>query len=433
MAAKEFMVHTYKRLGELLVGRGAITNLQLSIALADQRISNKRLGEIVVERGYVSEQEIAACLSHQYGYPLEELTDFKPDAAAVQRLSPEDALALRALPIKLTPEGMVVGISDPIDVLATDRLSALLRCNILFRVCPESVLNRKIREVYELDEPLPAKFAGASKAPVRFKALVPRHYFEHTTLLDGFDSILDRPVNLVVTKADSDEDVAYLQIVRSAARAPLDGLASVHDTVVHGGHRWTVLPKLTGEYLERVLRIRGPRGIAQSAELVAKVAETVDQLQRYGGSASWICAENIVIRRDGPMICPLTIPPPKYRRSSSNFDDEQPGSVAVYALGMLLKDCLYGLDARVSPALPAAMKDMLEHCLADDPSNRYSDPIEVASALRSHNWAALANPLAHGTNDEREELLDILGHSQNQGPTEKAPSFWSRIFKRKAA
>ena len=427
------MVHTYKRLGELLVGRGTITNLQLSIALADQRISNKRLGEIVVERGYVTEQEIAACLSQQYGYSLDELKEFAPDAAAVQRLSPEDALALRALPIKLTPEGLVVGISDPIDVLATDRLSALLQCSILFRICPESKLMAKIREVYELDEPLPAKFSGAAKAPARFKSLVPRHYFQSTTLLDAFDSTLDRHVNLIVTHADSDEDVNYLQIVRSGAKAPLEGLAAVFDSFVHGGYRWTVLQKLPGEYLERVLRIRGPRGIAQSAEMVAKIAETVDQLQRYGGLANWICAENVLIRRDGPLLAPLTIPPAKYRRDSAGFDDEQPGSIAVYALGMLLKDCLYGLDSKISPALPAAMKDMMEHCLADDPNNRYTDPIEVACALRSYNWAALANPMAHGTNDERQELLDVLGAGRKEPASTPAPSFWERLFKRKAA
>lgn len=427
------MVHTYKRLGELLVGRGAITNLQLSIALADQRISNKRLGEIVVERGYVTEHEIASCLSHQYGYPLDELKDFKADAAAIQKLSPEDALALRALPIKLTPEGIVVGISDPIDVLATDKLAALLRCNLIFRVCPQSKLSQCIRQVYELDEPLPAKFAGASKAPTRFKALVPRHYFANTTLLDGFDSTLDRHVNLVVTKAECDEEVEFLQILRSASKAPLEGLASVYDSIVHGGYRWTVLQKLPGEHLERVLRIRGPRGIAQSAELVAKVAETADQLQRYGGCVHWICAENIMVRRDGPLLAPLSLPPAKYKRPSENFDAEQPGSLAVYALGMLLRDCLYGLDPRFSPALPSAMKDMLEHCLADDPKDRYSDPIEVASALKSYNWAALANPLAHGTNDERQELLDILGHAKKEDIPAKETSFWSRIFKRKAA
>ncbi|MFX8801564.1 hypothetical protein ABTM62_19830, partial [Acinetobacter baumannii] len=66
-------VRTYRRLGELLLDRGAVTYLNLSVALADQKVSKRRLGEILIERGFTPEDEIAACLAQQSGYPQIDL------------------------------------------------------------------------------------------------------------------------------------------------------------------------------------------------------------------------------------------------------------------------------------------------------------------------------------------------------------------------
>jgi len=60
---------TKKRLGEILLAEGILTNLQLEQALAVQKTSSRMLGEILVEMKVVSEKDIAESLCTQFSCP----------------------------------------------------------------------------------------------------------------------------------------------------------------------------------------------------------------------------------------------------------------------------------------------------------------------------------------------------------------------------
>jgi type IV pilus assembly protein PilB len=107
--------HKPDRLGELLVANLLISPEQLSLAVAAQPRSGKRLGQILVEQGALSEDDIAWALSHQLGYPYVFLTPEIVDAEAV-RLLPEDFMREhRALPILTFGQEMTLAMVDPTD------------------------------------------------------------------------------------------------------------------------------------------------------------------------------------------------------------------------------------------------------------------------------------------------------------------------------
>lgn len=54
-------------LGELLVERGLLSNVQLELALGEQRRTGLRLGEVLVSMGFVSEEALARMLLEQVG------------------------------------------------------------------------------------------------------------------------------------------------------------------------------------------------------------------------------------------------------------------------------------------------------------------------------------------------------------------------------
>ena len=54
-------------LGELLVERGLLSQRQLELALVEQRRTGRRIGEVLVGFGYVSEQSLATTLLEQVG------------------------------------------------------------------------------------------------------------------------------------------------------------------------------------------------------------------------------------------------------------------------------------------------------------------------------------------------------------------------------
>ncbi|HPE67815.1 MAG TPA: ATPase, T2SS/T4P/T4SS family [Thermotogota bacterium] len=62
----------YKRLGEILLEKGLVSEKDIDLAVAIQRQEKKPLGEILVEKGFVTWDAIAKSISQQYNLPLVE-------------------------------------------------------------------------------------------------------------------------------------------------------------------------------------------------------------------------------------------------------------------------------------------------------------------------------------------------------------------------
>jgi type IV pilus assembly protein PilB len=82
---------TRKRLGELLLEEGLVTQEQLDAALEIQRRDGLYLGEVLVQQRIVEEKEIARVLSHQYGLPFLDPARYEINDA-VEGIFPEAAL-----------------------------------------------------------------------------------------------------------------------------------------------------------------------------------------------------------------------------------------------------------------------------------------------------------------------------------------------------
>lgn len=109
-----------KRLGDILLETGLITQSQLSEALADQKNSGKKLGEILVSKGYITRKSIIEVLEVQLNIPYINLTALSPDPKTV-RLIPENmARKHEILAIKLESNVLTVAASDPLNVTAFD-------------------------------------------------------------------------------------------------------------------------------------------------------------------------------------------------------------------------------------------------------------------------------------------------------------------------
>ena len=63
----------YKRLGEMLVDVGVITEEQLSKALAMQKGSGKRLGTVLVDEHFITETQLIETLRMQLGIDFIDL------------------------------------------------------------------------------------------------------------------------------------------------------------------------------------------------------------------------------------------------------------------------------------------------------------------------------------------------------------------------
>ena len=121
--ARAFPSRSTKRLGELLLEAGAITQAQLDDALEEQKRTGKRLAQIFIDRGLLARGEAGRWLALQQGYEYVNLTA-EPIDIHIARLLPEPFIRrLMALPIRQEGKSLVVAMADPSDILAIDEIS----------------------------------------------------------------------------------------------------------------------------------------------------------------------------------------------------------------------------------------------------------------------------------------------------------------------
>ncbi len=112
-----------KRLGELLLDAGVITEAQLSEALEEQKSTGKRLAQIFIERGLLAKGEAGRWLALQRGFEYVNLTAEPIDVHIAQLLPEPFARRLMALPIRQEGKDLIVAMADPSDILAIDEIS----------------------------------------------------------------------------------------------------------------------------------------------------------------------------------------------------------------------------------------------------------------------------------------------------------------------
>ncbi|MEQ1773187.1 MAG: GspE/PulE family protein [Burkholderiales bacterium] len=140
------------RLGELLVQQGLLTPDQLSIALAEQRVSPIPLGRLVVRLGFATEGAIRDAMARTVGQESIDLTQVVADADALQLVPQDFARRNHVLPIAYSAPNnlLTVATTEIFNVVMMDQLRALLEPGVEIRtqIATEAQLEEYIDRFY---------------------------------------------------------------------------------------------------------------------------------------------------------------------------------------------------------------------------------------------------------------------------------------------
>ncbi|HEX4940741.1 MAG TPA: ATPase, T2SS/T4P/T4SS family [Candidatus Kapabacteria bacterium] len=115
------------RIGDLLVSKGLIIDDQLKRALDEQKRTGKKIGKVVVDLGFVSESQLLQALAAHFSYPFVDMARFRLNNELIKTLPETYARRFRAIVLSEQPDGLLVGMGDPLDLLAMDELQRILR------------------------------------------------------------------------------------------------------------------------------------------------------------------------------------------------------------------------------------------------------------------------------------------------------------------
>jgi len=137
-----------KKLGELLLERGIITEKQLQQALAEQERTGKLLGRVLVDLGLVKDEDILAVLGAQTGMREVDISNIEVSPQLLEKVPGPVAKAYKIVPIRMEGNTLLVAMGDPLNIQALDDLRFLLDCDVKGLISNEQAVNEAIDRLY---------------------------------------------------------------------------------------------------------------------------------------------------------------------------------------------------------------------------------------------------------------------------------------------
>lgn len=137
-----------KKLGEILIEAGSITEHQLDEAL---RVSKERgtvLGTTLLELGYVEEKDLFKSLEFLFHIPYVDLNETAIDKAATGMISEALAKKHNIIPIKKENNLLTVATADPLNFYAIDDVKAASGIDVTVVISPQKDIQNAIDRYY---------------------------------------------------------------------------------------------------------------------------------------------------------------------------------------------------------------------------------------------------------------------------------------------
>ncbi len=137
-----------KRIGDILVDVGHISEEQLEEGLQRQEKTGERLGKAIVNLGYITEFDLLNVLSDQMAIPYLTLQNYSQDVDVVRQVPEPLARKHTIIPLFKIDDTLTIGISDPTDVVALDEIRRETGFEVEPVLCSEREIKNALNEIY---------------------------------------------------------------------------------------------------------------------------------------------------------------------------------------------------------------------------------------------------------------------------------------------
>jgi len=211
-----------KRIGQMLIEKGLITEDQLNAALDVQRQTTELIGQILVDLGHVERNALYETLAEQLGIPYVDIAHNPPDPR-VATLVPQDiAERYRAIPHARGDGCMRVAMAEPTDVMAADDLKVHLQQNIEPLLADPEGVRMAISNAFER-----ARSGGGAGAGAAQEAPAAAGTFGGVNMKELTDSVRDSGMLTHDDDEKSESRVTMDPVAEVADEAPIIRIAKV--------------------------------------------------------------------------------------------------------------------------------------------------------------------------------------------------------------
>ncbi len=137
-----------KKIGELLIEKGFITQNELNFALDMQKQTREKLGEVFVSNSIITPEELAQTLGTQLGIEYVDLTRMMIPEEFSNLVRRNIAKQNHLVPVKKQQDTLYVAMDDPLNYLALDEVRKATNMKVAAMIATPSAIDRAINTLY---------------------------------------------------------------------------------------------------------------------------------------------------------------------------------------------------------------------------------------------------------------------------------------------
>ncbi len=139
-----------KKIGDILIDKNLISEVELKSALDEQKKTGRKVGQILIERGLITEDQLLDTLSERLKIPKISLESLVLDPRVVSLVPVEAARRFGLIPVFKIGNTLTVAMSDPLNIIAIEELGYLTKCEIKRVVGSHSEITNAIDQYYSV-------------------------------------------------------------------------------------------------------------------------------------------------------------------------------------------------------------------------------------------------------------------------------------------
>src|SRR5688500_1413784 len=137
-----------QNLGEMLIAANLIDEVQMQIALSEQRRTGKRFGSTLVDLQFIDENVLAAFLAKQIDIPCISLLHIDIPKKVLRKMNRALATECKAIPVRIEDGRIEVAMTDPTDVDLLEKLEQGIGMTVSPLIAPESSIAAMVDRFY---------------------------------------------------------------------------------------------------------------------------------------------------------------------------------------------------------------------------------------------------------------------------------------------
>ena len=163
----------YKRIGDMLVAGGYLTEEKLKAGLAESRRTGKKLGETLVEMGFIRQSDLINVLENQLDVEYVDLQQMSLPKNLVSVIPRAIAKKHNVVPLASDANTVTIAIADPLNFVATDAVRTVTRRKVITRLADAQSITRALTDLYgsETAEKALEELRGDESAPSDFQSV----------------------------------------------------------------------------------------------------------------------------------------------------------------------------------------------------------------------------------------------------------------------